>query len=247
MDTKPEADDAVCSTVNPQKLESEHVHVVYDLIANHFSATRYKPWPIVDAFLKDMPAGSLGADVGCGNGKYLGVNPELLTLGSDRSPNLVEICRDRGFEAMTADNLSLPYRSDVFDFAISIAVIHHFSTPERRKQAIIELLRILKPGGRVLIFVWALEQGSKSKRQYETQDVFVPWKMPKNIYGSVPERQEPAPSGDESDVVYQRYYHMFVTKELDALVEEVSPGAVITSGYDRDNHYVIVEKPQTSK
>ncbi|KAJ1339249.1 hypothetical protein BSLG_006386 [Batrachochytrium salamandrivorans] len=223
MDTKPEADDAVCSTVNPQKLESEHVHVVYDLIANHFSATRYKPWPIVDAFLK--------------------------------SPNLVEICRDRGFEAMTADNLSLPYRSDVFDFAISIAVIHHFSTPERRKQAIIELLRILKPGGRVLIFVWALEQGhanylifqSKSKRQYETQDVFVPWKMPKNIYGSVPERQEPAPSGDESDVVYQRYYHMFVTKELDALVEEVSPGAVITSGYDRDNHYVIVEKPQTSK
>ena len=41
---------------------------------------------------------------------------------------------------------------------ISIAVIHHFSTPERRKEAIAELLRIVKPGGKVLIFVWAMEQ-----------------------------------------------------------------------------------------
>jgi tRNA (uracil-5-)-methyltransferase TRM9 len=31
-----------------------------------------------------MKSGSLGADVGCGNGKYIGVNPNLLILGSDR-------------------------------------------------------------------------------------------------------------------------------------------------------------------
>ena len=37
---------------NLHQLEEEHVHTVYDLIASHFSATRYKPWPIVDNYLQ---------------------------------------------------------------------------------------------------------------------------------------------------------------------------------------------------
>ena len=41
---------------------------------------------------------------------------------------------------------------------MSIAVIHHFSSPERRLNAIKELFRIAKTGGKILIFVWALEQ-----------------------------------------------------------------------------------------
>ena len=44
------------------------------------------------------------------------------------------------------------------DFAICIAVIHHFSSHERRLEACNELLRIVIPGGKVLIFVWAFEQ-----------------------------------------------------------------------------------------
>ncbi|KAJ3127187.1 tRNA methyltransferase, has a role in tRNA modification [Nowakowskiella sp. JEL0407] len=67
-----------------EKFEELHVHEVYDAIAKHFSSTRYKPWPVIEKFLKEQPNGSVGADVGCGNGKYLGVNPELLILGSDR-------------------------------------------------------------------------------------------------------------------------------------------------------------------
>lgn len=48
-----------------------HVRKVYDGIAEHFSATRYKRWPVVDRFLADLPRGSLGMDLGCGNGKNL--------------------------------------------------------------------------------------------------------------------------------------------------------------------------------
>jgi len=58
---------------------------VYDLIASHFSSTRFAVWPKVRAFLQTLPAGSVVADVGCGNGKYLGVRPDLAVLGSDRS------------------------------------------------------------------------------------------------------------------------------------------------------------------
>lgn len=75
--------------------ENAHVHGVYEAIAPHFSATRYKPWPAVAEFLRAQPPGAVGLDVGCGNGKYLGVNPSLVMLGSDRSPALVALARDR--------------------------------------------------------------------------------------------------------------------------------------------------------
>jgi tRNA (uracil-5-)-methyltransferase TRM9 len=39
----------------------------------------------------------------------------------------------------------------------------------------------VKPGGKVLVFVWALEQTKFSKRNFEPgqQDVFVPWVLTK--------------------------------------------------------------------
>ncbi|KAG5455513.1 MAG: hypothetical protein BJ554DRAFT_5048 [Olpidium bornovanus] len=43
-----------------------------------------QPWPVVDEFLKSRRRGELGADVGCGNGKYMAVNPDVLCVGSDR-------------------------------------------------------------------------------------------------------------------------------------------------------------------
>lgn len=53
------------------------MYEVYEKIAPHFSNTRYKPWPKIADFLNGLEAGSIVADVGCGNGKYLGVNPRI--------------------------------------------------------------------------------------------------------------------------------------------------------------------------
>lgn len=91
-------------------LEKEHVHNVYESIAEHFSGTRHSAWPKIAQFLKEQPPGSIVADVGCGNGKYLGINDELLMFGSDRSQNLATICRERGYHVIVCDILSLPYR-----------------------------------------------------------------------------------------------------------------------------------------
>jgi len=88
-----------------------------------------------------------------------------------------------------ADALDLPHPDSRFDFAISIAVIHHFSSPERRCHALRSILATLKvpnnnsDGGRALIYVWALEQ-KKSRRGWDEgdrQDVFVPWVMSKQF------------------------------------------------------------------
>ena len=83
---------------------------VYEEIAEHFSDTRHSPWPRVKHFLCNLPNGSIVADVGCGNGKYLGVNKKLVMLGSDRSVNLANICDERGHQVLVSDCLRLPYR-----------------------------------------------------------------------------------------------------------------------------------------
>ncbi|XP_019713091.1 probable tRNA methyltransferase 9-like protein [Hippocampus comes] len=55
---------------------------------------------------------------------------------------------------------------------VTFAVIHHLSTKERRIRAIREMARTLRAGGRVMIYVWAMEQ---KRRKFEKQDIFVPW------------------------------------------------------------------------
>ncbi|KAK7071547.1 Alkylated DNA repair protein alkB 8, partial [Halocaridina rubra] len=79
-------------------------------------------------------------------------------IGCDTSFELLKICRNRSFEALQCNCLQLPYRSCVFDAAICIAVIHHLASEERRIAAIKEIVRILRAGGRALIYVWAMEQ-----------------------------------------------------------------------------------------
>jgi tRNA (uracil-5-)-methyltransferase TRM9 len=143
----------------PEEYEEQHVHEVYEQIASHFSSTRYKPWPIVESFLRSLSPGSIGLDVGCGNGKYLTVNQDVFIIGSDRSSNLVKIAAKHELHsAVVADTLALPHQTGRFDFTISIAVVHHLSTSERRREAINSILDCLKEGGKALIYVWALEQ-----------------------------------------------------------------------------------------
>jgi len=43
-----------------------------------------QPWPVVERFLLELPDGSIGLDVGCGNGKYLTINRKVFVLASDR-------------------------------------------------------------------------------------------------------------------------------------------------------------------
>lgn len=154
------------------RLERDHVHSVYDKIAPYFNDSRYKAWPKVRQFLLDLQPGSIVADIGCGNGKYLHINEEVFKLGCDVCRPLVDFAWSQGHEVQMCDGLHLPYRDGCFDAVLSIAVIHHLSTKERRIRAIKEMARTLRVGGRIMIYVWAMEQ---KRRKFEKQDIFVPW------------------------------------------------------------------------
>lgn len=95
---------------NPEGFEKESVHQVYNEIAQHFSSTRYKPWPVVENFIKSQEKHTLGGDIGSGNGKYLNIADGRFMFGLDRSSSLVEISTKSGNEGIVADGLSLPIK-----------------------------------------------------------------------------------------------------------------------------------------
>ncbi|HNE89206.1 MAG TPA: class I SAM-dependent methyltransferase, partial [Actinomycetota bacterium] len=112
----------------------------------------------------DWPYGS-ALELGCGTGFFL-LNLKLggvLDEGhvTDLSPGMVEVAKRNGahlgfdLEGRVADAETLPYPDESFDLVIGHAVLHHIPDLE---QAMREVLRVLKPGGR---FVFAGEPTAK--------------------------------------------------------------------------------------
>uniref|UniRef100_A0A8D0HFE2 tRNA (carboxymethyluridine(34)-5-O)-methyltransferase ALKBH8 n=1 Tax=Sphenodon punctatus TaxID=8508 RepID=A0A8D0HFE2_SPHPU len=258
-----------CSVGEASKLEEEYVHKVYEEIAAHFSSTRHSPWPRIVEFLQTLPKGAVVADIGCGNGKYLGINKDLFMIGCDRSTKLVEICGEKRFETFVCDALSVPIRSGICDACISIAVIHHFSTAERRLATLHELVRLLRPGGTALIYVWAMEQEyNKQKSKYlktkratcsdklpvhtnrtdfHSQDLLVPWHLKgctKMKEERVESQQLPsrAEGSHRDSPVLHRYYHVFCEGELEAACKTLDHIRIQESYYDQGNWCVVLEK-----
>ena len=166
------------SALPPHLLERDLVHSFYDTVATHFSHTRHSPWPRVEAYVRGLRAGCQVLDVGCGNGKYMGVNAAVRMVGCDISERLVAICRQKGFDAEVGDCQRLRWAEAEFDCVICVALMHHLSSEERRLQALSEMVRVLRVGGELLVTAWAQEQEGDSRRRFPAQDVLVPWTLP---------------------------------------------------------------------
>ena len=241
------------TSVDPIKQEDEFVHEVYNDIASHFSLTRYRPWPLVESFLVSRKSYSIGIDVGCGNGRYLGVNDKLFIIGTDRSDKLINCAKELSgnqYDVGVADGLHLPHQDNTFDFAISIAVIHHFATQERRILAIKHILSKVRVGGEALIYCWALEQES-SRRGYklgECQDKLIPWvlkggNVKKHLHSqsTYTEKLSSREENKDLDTKY-RYYHLYKKGELVNNALQTGICVLISEGYEKDNWWVIVRR-----
>jgi len=104
-------------------------------------------------------------ELGCGTGFFL-LNLKLAGVlddghVTDLSPGMVEVAKNNGrslgfeLEGRVADAETLPYDDNTFDLVIGHAVLHHIPDLD---QAMREVLRVLKPGGR---FVFAGEPTAK--------------------------------------------------------------------------------------
>ena len=209
-------------------IEEIYVKNIYNRIAKQFDSTRYRPWTCVEKFLGDLDNQSLVGDIGCGNGKnMLFEKNDLNFKGCDFSNQLVQLGCAKGLDIVYGNILDIPYPNNYFDNIICIAVLHHISKEEDRIKAINELIRVTKPGGRILILVWAMKQDPDSKIKFGKQDIYLDWKdKHKNILG-------------------QRYYHIFIENELESLMLEslIHDNVKIKkSFYEKGNFGIIIEK-----
>jgi ubiquinone/menaquinone biosynthesis C-methylase UbiE len=113
-------------------------------------------------------------DLGCGRGAVLLLAAQHLTTGravgidiwrrGDQSGNSVEATmRNAAVEGVadrvelhTADMTSLPFESERFDLVISNVAMHNVKDWAGREKAIEEAVRVLRPGGKLLIAdLWA--------------------------------------------------------------------------------------------
>ncbi|HEV3078746.1 MAG TPA: class I SAM-dependent methyltransferase [Gemmataceae bacterium] len=108
-------------------------------------------------------------DLGCGRGAVLLLAAQHLITGravgvdiwkrGDQSGNSVEATqRNAGAEGVadrvdlhTADMISLPFKAESFDLVVSNVAIHNIKGRAGRERAIREAVRVLRPGGRLLI------------------------------------------------------------------------------------------------
>lgn len=105
------------------------------------------------------PFQGLILDAGCGEGIDLasvGLTPGCRAIGVELSPGGVRATAARiatvpRARLLRGNVLSLPFRSDTFDGAYSYGVVHHTVDAAA---AVREIVRTLKPGGRLLIYVY---------------------------------------------------------------------------------------------
>lgn len=136
------------SSANPQR---DYVAVTYneedrpftqypDKLARYLSS-RYK-----------LPQGSKLLDLGCGRGEFLRgfIRCGLDGCGVDQSSIAKSICPEAEILQSDLENEPLPYDDNSFDVVFSKSVLEHFYYPEK---LVMEIYRIVKPGGLVITMV----------------------------------------------------------------------------------------------
>ena len=111
-------------------------------------------------------------DVGCGTGANLLMLSKYGDAeGVDVSEDALEFCRERGLEKVKLGAAEeLPYEDGTFDLVTAFDVVEHIDDD---LAGLREMRRVLRPGGRVLLFVptfmflWGLQDDvSNHRRRY---------------------------------------------------------------------------------
>jgi ubiquinone/menaquinone biosynthesis C-methylase UbiE len=197
--------DADRSSADGAAVDRRGVPATYDRIADQFAATREHPWPEVREFCERAADCATALDLGCGNGRHA----ELLAERADRvvaldaSGELLSVARERASDRGYADRLApvagdaarLPLTADGVDLAVYVAALHHLPTRALRRRSLDDLERVLAPGARALVSVWAVTHPTFDRE--EGFDTTVDWTLP------------------DGETV-GRYYHIYDLAEFEA-------------------------------
>ncbi|MCE7744475.1 MAG: class I SAM-dependent methyltransferase [Candidatus Heimdallarchaeota archaeon] len=211
---------------------------VYDLIAESFDSKRRHPWKEVIQFIKQLPATSRILDLGCGNARHTRVMLErnFEVIGLDISYRILQTAKENELSSVkdkltsliNSDARVLPFRNEVFDHVIMIAVIHHFESIDDRVKILQEIKRILTENGTCLISTWLKTHPRFQKEDLSElvksgkQDILVPWTL-------------------ANGKKINRYYYLFEKEELEELVLQLG-FKILNSEISNHNLFLSVNK-----
>jgi SAM-dependent methyltransferase len=188
------------NNINANTIEEKQVKEVYEKIAYHFDNTRLHKWDWVNVFLNELEKGARVYDIGCGNGRNM-VNDNskyLNFVGVDNCENFVKICKSKNFNVLNGNITAIPLESCSAEAVLCIAVFHHLESKINRINALLEMKRLLKPNGKILLSVWSINQPLKTRRSFNNYgNNIVLW----NKFGQI----------------YERFYYIFKLDELKTL------------------------------
>ena len=194
----------------------------YDKNYLQFSDTRFCLWDALDNFSKQFCVKSLVLDAGCGNGKNIKyMKSKCNVIGFDICKKFVELCQQYKYNVIESDILDTPFDSNLFDFIYCIAVIHHFDKESDRLDAIKELVRILKPNGKILISMWAYESDEySSKKNFVIGDNLVSFGKTNSM----------------------RYFYIYDKTNLESFCQKFDKNIKFEISWDRGNWILILTK-----
>lgn len=151
------------------------------------------PTPELVAALDDgwLGAPSRALDLGCGLGTelaHLAHRGVALTVGVDRSTVALNRAHRRHptVQFVQADVLQLPFRDERFEIALDRGCFHYLQAADRDRYAA-EVLRVLRPGGRLLLRACLYAQGVRNDlTEPAIRQVFARWRIVDLQQASIP-------------------------------------------------------------
>jgi SAM-dependent methyltransferase len=123
-----------------------------DADANAFVYGRVEMNAVLEPLLRSLPRGSRVLDVGCGTGEQVRWirSMGLEVVGVEPAPGMRAAARELNPDIEIVDGTAdaLPFADGTFDLVISLEVLRYLA-PEDRQSAYREMLRVLRPGGRL--------------------------------------------------------------------------------------------------
>ena len=194
---------------------------VWDDVAKWWNEYRNTPMKEVVEFLKEKKGKIL--DLGCGTGRHFSsIKGE--TFGTDFSGEMLKIAELNAkknkikCELIKSDAANLPFKDNFFDYVIFIAVLHCIKGDKKRRDALKELYRVLKKGGKALVCVWSKNHRITKGRIGE---ITVPWTV----------------EGKK----LQRHYYIYEREELRNILEKT--GFKILEVREEKNIFFTILKP----
>lgn len=192
----------------------------YNLVSSSFASSRDRMWPELKFLFDYAKPGEKTLDLGCGNGRFSQYLEKTDYVGVDFSEGMISEAKKRFPEKsfLVGDALNLPFKTDFFDKAYSMLMIHQIPSHEYRFKVLSEIKRVLKKDGILFLTVWKMKGDEKIESFLGEKEIYLKRK---------------------------RYYYLFEEGELSSLLKEAGFFVLkegIANEKERSNLYVIAKK-----